>query len=108
MRSDRIDEILRSDPGVDPSLGFTERVMAAVRLEAAQSDALGFPWKRLTWGLVACALVTVVALLLVRPSASVPSVPDPAMLTALRSSVWLASSLLGTWVIVWWSLRAAG
>ena len=61
MERDDFDRFL-SDDEIVPSSGFVARVMDAVRVEAAATPAIPFPWSRALPGIVAVvdALVTVV------------------------------------------------
>ena len=107
MSPEQLDRILRAEARLEPSLGFAERVMRAVRSEAVEREALGFPWRRVAPGLGACALVVLAAFVL--GQSPVPEwVPQAPSLRVARTTVWLAATLLGSWAAVWWSLRAAG
>jgi len=62
MNPEDINRMLRHEPRIRPSPGFTARVMDAVRMEDAQSRAIRFPWQVLAAGLTAAAGLTVIAL----------------------------------------------
>lgn len=53
---DPFDRALLPDASPEPSPDFAARVMSAVRREAATPPPLAFPWRRLAFGLGACAL----------------------------------------------------
>ncbi len=60
MNEDAVDRALRSDT-IEPSSGFTLRVMDAVRAEAEVPPPLRFPWGRLGLGVAACAALSAAA-----------------------------------------------
>lgn len=59
---DDLDRILSGEPLLEPSPGFSGRVMAAVRREAAAPRPVPFPWVRfaaglgVAWGMVLVAI----------------------------------------------------
>jgi hypothetical protein len=109
MSVNEIERALRDEPQIEPSSDFCARVMVAVRQETHEREALAFPWSRLIPGLVACAVV-VVAALFTGPAPSAPEslvtvLDDPVAAQVLNI---LTSSLVGTWMLVWISMRFAG
>jgi hypothetical protein len=56
MSKDELERAL-SDDTIEPSSGFSARVMDSVRQAAAQPPPLPFPWFRLALGIVACGLL---------------------------------------------------
>ena len=90
MSLDReIDDALMRDGHVEPSPWFRQRVMAAVRAEAALPP-LAFPWKRVAAGLTLAIIA--LAASLVQPASAVP--PDallPATVTLLVVAGWVGS-----------------
>jgi hypothetical protein len=109
MSDNEIDRALGNDPPIEPSSDFSARVMVAVRQQVREREALAFPWSRLIPGLVACTVLVVVGLI-VDPTPSVPA----SLLSILEEQVmvhtltWITASLVGTWALVWMSLRFAG
>jgi hypothetical protein len=96
--SRRIERVLRQDETLEPSGGFSLRVMAAVRQEAALPPPIAFPWRRLLAGISACAALTATGGALLVHSAShlrlpaLPDLPPPWLsLPALEPSALLAS-----------------
>jgi len=51
---DEVDTILSSDDGLEPSSGFAQSVMNAVRRQAAEPPPLRFPWHWFILGVAAC------------------------------------------------------
>ena len=58
MIDDDFDGALAND-SIEPSAGFTARVMDAVRLAAAEPPPLPFPWGRLALGAAACVVLAI-------------------------------------------------
>lgn len=58
---DEIDRILSNEPPLRPSAGFRDRVMNAVREQAATPEPIAFPWRRFLPGALAGALLLIVA-----------------------------------------------
>jgi hypothetical protein len=109
-----IERILRDDPEITPSPDFAGRVMRTVHRDIELRGGLGFPWARLATGLVTCAVLTIVGVVISvlrgDPSPAIlehlaRAAEQPAMVTAL---VWIPTSLAGAYALVWWSMRAAG
>lgn len=59
---DTIDRWLSEPDPAEPSADFAERVMRAVRREAATPPPIGLPWGRLAAGLAAALLCLVLSL----------------------------------------------
>jgi hypothetical protein len=114
--SRRIEQILRREEPLDPSPGFSLRVMAALRQEAALPPPIAFPWRPLLTGLAACALLTAAggaALLRSAAHFPLPALPapglrlpplDPSFLLAgglglLGPLGWAAAALAGTYLL---------
>jgi hypothetical protein len=109
MNANGINRALREDRTIEPSPIFASRVMGAVRRQASDRDALAFPWSRLLPGLVACVAVTGMAFLY-SPPLTIPE-PVTAMLrdpVLLQAATWGPTLLIGTWLLVWGSLRLSG
>jgi hypothetical protein len=109
MNANEIDRALREDRVIEPSPDFAVRVMAAVRRQASEHEALAFPWRHLLPGLVACAAVAAAGVIWGTP----PAIPEVMMrvledAAVVRFATWIPMSLLGTWMLVWSSLRLAG
>jgi hypothetical protein len=109
MNTNEIDRALRQDEMIEPSPIFASRVMGAVRRQVSDQEALAFPWSRLLPGLGACAAVTVAAFLytppLAIPAAVTEALRDPVL---LQAATWVPTLLIGTWLLVWGSLRLSG
>jgi hypothetical protein len=109
MNANDIDRALRNERTIVPSVGFTARVMRAVRHYAEDRGALTFPWRRLLPGLIgSVALAVIGAVLLPATQASDPlstALEDPVLVQALS---WVVMVLLGSWALVWASMRFAG
>jgi hypothetical protein len=56
MSNDELERALAED-SIEPSSGFTARVMARVDLAASEPPPLPFPWGRFAFGLVSCAVL---------------------------------------------------
>ena len=66
-----LDRILGSERGIIPSPAFPDRVMSAVRSEAAQPAPIAFPWRRVApilavWGVALAAGIVLFTIVLVR------------------------------------------
>jgi hypothetical protein len=59
-----IERILRDDPEITPSPDFAGRVMRTVHRDIELRGGLGFPWARLATGLVTCAVLTIVGVVI--------------------------------------------
>jgi len=59
MRQDEVDRVLFSETGIEPSPGFANGVIYAVRREASAPPPIPFPWKRALPALVAGALALI-------------------------------------------------
>jgi hypothetical protein len=109
MNANDIDRGLRNERTIVPSVGFTARVMRAVRHQVGDRGALVFPWRRLLSGLIASvALATIGVVLLPAPQVPDPlseALEDPALVQGLT---WVVMVLLGSWALVWTSMRFAG
>lgn len=114
MKHDPIDRIVGEDPTLAPSSGFAESVMDAVRREAAGPEPLSFPWRRVAPGLAVSLLAIVAAGIATfsGPSgAETVWTPLAARLeeTLLaQGTLWLAGTLLGSWMVVRMTLRLSG
>ena len=106
---DELDRILGSDEGLEPSSGFTRRVMEAVEQEKQAPPPIPFPWLRLLPALFgAVGIVGAFAFSL----ATEPFGPTPGMANWLEHPLvaplgWAALSLIGSWVAVRLSMRLA-
>jgi hypothetical protein len=109
-----IERILRDDPEITPSPDFSGRVMRTVHRDIELRGGLEFPWARLVTGLAICTVLTIVGVVIsVMRGDPAPAVLEhlartarqPAITTAL---VWVPTSLAGAYLMVWWSMRAAG
>jgi len=109
MNANEIDRALRGDRTIAPSPEFASRVMGAVRRQVGEREALPFPWRRLVPGLLASAAVTIAALLFLPP----PTIPE-SVASLLRdqavaqSLTWVPVGIVGTWALIWSSMRLAG
>lgn len=83
---DDFDRILSSEPVVRPSAAFRDRVMGAVRLEAATPPPIEFPWRRFLPGTLAGVGVMVVALVLLSRGVEAGGAVDPGELVGLLDS----------------------
>ena len=105
MNDDAIEEALRDEPEISPSLGFSHRVMRSVRRETDLRRAIPFPWKPFAAGFgVTAALITAGVLGGGAPAESTLAAPPEQLVTALG---WLATTLTGVVGVTWWSLRFA-
>src|SRR5262245_16318747 len=98
MQDPDLEIALGGEPPPLPSAGFSRRVMAAVRREAAEQHAMPFPWR-----IVFSAVAISTALVLAAAGGILPgSTLDGRFSEALA---WLSMIGTGSFVIVWWSLR---
>lgn len=94
---DELDRILATDEPLVPSSHFAERVMEAVRDQAAAPPPLPFPWRRFAVGIAASlAGMASGAVLVAQPGAGVP--PEVlAPLAAVSNELgYAALTVLGT------------
>lgn len=109
MNTNEIERALCNDETIEPTREFASRVMGAVRREVGEREALAFPWRRLLPGLIASMALTVAALVFAQPLAlsesTVRLLRDPVL---IQSSTWVPTAILGTWLLIWGSLRFAG
>jgi hypothetical protein len=112
MNHEDIDRMLREDPTIAPSREFAFRVMYSVRHEAAQRQAIPFPWKRLWLGLAASAAVTAAALYALGPGGLARPLDTEAAVRVMQAiaptAVLLTTALAGSLALVLWSFRLAG
>ena len=121
MNDEEIGRILSREAGIVPSSGFAGAVMEAVRREAAAPPPIPFPWKYAIPGLVAWAVVVVVAVVVaVRGFGHGTSPAEPASFSLARimeglpdapAVLWAgatALALLLALACAKWSLRLAG
>jgi hypothetical protein len=97
MTNDDIDRILSREEELLPSVGFSARVMDAVRSETSAPPPIAFPWRRAWPGLAAAglALVSLFAglakpareALAAPPSAMGPPVIEPFLRAMLHAGV---------------------
>lgn len=114
LRNIAIERILRADDHLEPSPGFSLRVMAAVRREAATPAPIPFPWRRFVAGIAVCgALIAAGAVTLARSAAELPqpapSWPAPALsgsaLAAATGLGWTLAALAGAYCLTWFADR---
>jgi len=109
VNTNEIERALRDDETIQPTREFASRVMGAVRRQAGERDALAFPWRRLLPGLIASVALTVAALVFAPPitlsESTIRMLRDPVL---IQSATWVPTAILGTWLLVWGSLRFAG
>jgi hypothetical protein len=113
---DDLDRILGSERGVTPSPTFTDRVMSAVRSEAAGPAPIAFPWRRVApvlvlWGVALAAAIVLFAIVLARSNAPMDAQGLAAKLRAIgavgSTGLPLAvGALLGSWLLFRRSLRS--
>jgi len=114
MKHDDIDRILIEDPTLEPSSGFADSIMDAVRREAETPAPLPFPWRRVVPGLAVCLLAIVAATIAAIPApggAEAEWAPLASRLEGTllaQSTLWLAATLLGSWLVVRVSLMFSG
>lgn len=116
MKPDDLDKILLSDGQIDPSPSFTQNVMLRVQTEASLGRRSPFPWFRFAtimfivaipaiWLFPSEPVLTAMNTMSYNIGEWLLSPGDPSLRLALRS-VFL--SLLGTLILVWFSMRLAG
>lgn len=114
MKHDEIDRMLVAEPTLTPSSGFSASVMDAVRREAQGPEPLSFPWRRAAPGLAICLLGIVVAVIAALSGPATEQAEWASLAARLestllaQSTVWLAGTLLGSWIVVRLSLRFSG
>ena len=112
MNPDDIDRALREDETVTPSPEFAARVMRSVRHEAEDLGAIAFPWSRVVPGIVVCTIVLIVGIVAGRPVIDPETVENAGtgvvQVIPAETFVWMVAPLLGSWLLVRVSLRAAG
>jgi hypothetical protein len=107
MRDQEIHRALRDDPGVQPSPDFGARVMGAVRQEAAEQEALRFPWWLAAVGLAAVTVVLAGTWLLSPPGALQETASWVPADQIVRLGPWLVLALVSTFLPAWWTYRLA-
>lgn len=114
MSMDDLDRILMSERVVAPSAPFADRVMYAVRREAAVPPEIVFPWRHLAPMLVVCgvALVTAFALfaiLLARSNAPLDALKQSPVVHA-AGVLWSSGLplLAGTLFVAWFLFGLSG
>lgn len=85
---DDLDGILSSEQMIDPTSGFTGRVMEAIRREVEAPPALTFPWLRA--GIGGGAML----FLLVGVIVALPYLPQAAWLSAAASALEVGGRIL--------------
>jgi hypothetical protein len=111
MRSEELDQLLRSEALIEPSPGFADAVMATIGRELASPGPLPFPWRRAAPALVlagGCLVVTMVyvgTLLAGAPAAAaaLDTIPGPVAWLAADQrwvSVLAAVALLGSLLVI--------
>jgi len=113
VKQDDLDRVLSESREVRPSEGFTDSVMARVRVEAKAPPPLAFPWKRVAPGLVTCVVLTIVAVGIVFSSGpsqwTTPQWLDQTIDATQSVAVqWTVVALLASLVSFRWSMRLAG
>ena len=93
MKHDKIDRILTDDPTLEPSSGFADSIMEAVRREAETPAPLSFPWRRVAPGLTVCLIAVVAAAIAALTGNAGTSTPGTALLDGLESSLLVQSAL---------------
>jgi hypothetical protein len=97
MRDDEIDRFFSHDAGIEPSPGFTARVMGAVRHEASAPPPIPFPWKLAVPGVAAWMLVLVLVVIKgFRQAAPIPSMWP----TLLKSMLETAKTVGAGWIML--------
>ena len=114
MKHDDINRILIEDPTLEPSSGFADSIMDAVRREATTPAPLPFPWRRVAPGLAVCLLAIVAAAIVALPGTAGAEAEWAPLATRLESTLlvqsilWLAGTLLGSWLVVRVTLMFSG
>lgn len=99
-----IERVLRAEEPMEPSPGFSWRVMESVRREAAVPAPIAFPWQRLLAGIAAwCALIAAGAAALSSSAVELrlPALhwDDPALTAAASGLGWTMLALAGTYLL---------
>lgn len=106
---DELDRILTDDPEIQPTIGFSTRVMRAVREEAEGMAPIPFPWARFLPGLCVSLVLLLVALIgwFSEAASSPASLAAPSWLgdPQLQGLLWALVTLAGTGAMVWAVLR---
>ena len=105
MNDDAIGRALRDEPEIEPSLGFSQRVMRSVREEVDPRRAIPFPWR-----LVAASVAISAGLALagaVTGEASRPGAAPPGLTALGPALAWLSTALAASLGLAWWSVRFA-
>ncbi len=110
---DDLDRILAGESGIEPSSGFAETVMDAVRAEAARPAPIPFPWRRLLPGLaLSCVLLVAAAILGTTAGTPILRLPPIDPVTIAREAAasgisWALIALAGSWLVVRLAVRRA-
>lgn len=113
---DTLERILTDEDELEPMVGFSTRVMRAVREDEAATEPIAFPWARFLPGVVVqCALLLGAALWIVLESSGRPPAPSSAvqwLVGAVGSGDPQAQAVLGvllawlgTGVLAWITTR---
>jgi hypothetical protein len=104
MQDPDVEVALTSEPQVVPSADFSQRVMTAVRRDVAEQQGMPFPWRILLPGVGISAAVILAAIL--APAGGTLSASTLNETGGFSDVVaWLSLTGVGSFVIVWWSLR---
>jgi hypothetical protein len=108
MMDDDLDRILAGESDVQPSGGFPQNVMAAVRREAAIPPPIEFPWRRALPGMVAAGvgLLALIGFSVVAAMSMDVSLPQPGAGRSHARLGLFAWSALGC-LVSWAAVRAA-
>ena len=113
MKPDDLDEIFRREKEIEPSPWFARSVMSRVECEASQPRRVPFPW----------ALFSAIAFLIILAIWAFPEAGSAMNAVSYSAGRWLVSpheavlrrvilpaagSILGTFMLIWLSLRLAG
>jgi len=113
VKQDDLDRAMSESREIRPSEGFTDSVMARVRLEAKAPPPLVFPWKRVAPGMATCIVLTIAAAVFAFSSGPSQS-PAPQWLhqaiTVTQSAAlqWTGATLLASLLSYRLSMRLAG
>jgi hypothetical protein len=116
LKTDDLDRILLAEKPVSPSASFGAEVMSRIEAEASGRRPVSFPWVPFVLSLILLAVLGVAYLrsdptlhsmypLFYALSHWIASPGDPALRIAVLSAF---ASMLGTWILVWFSFRLAG
>ncbi len=100
---DELDRILGANEGLEPSSGFTRRVMEALEQDRSTPSPIPFPWMRLLPALLGLGIVVASAVYLATDLPAPTSELDLAKWLdhPLAGPLgWAALSLVGSWVAV--------